>query len=590
MSFTEKINVIIDVTTDKASAGLKGFKSAVADAEGFTGKLKAGASSLGDTLAKNAGPALIAAGTAAVAFGVKAVGAFTDTAKAAIDLSAATGLSTEAASRWIAVGDDMGVTAESLTSGIGKIAKTLDDSKWAEYGIATRDAAGNARDANDILLDAFDVLGKTTNETERARIGNELFGKGYASLAPLVGKTREEYEQMLGSVEAGQVITGKEAEKAERMRKAQDALQDALREVTLAVGQFASSIGPMVQGVADGIEYVTELESKLGLLEKTMWVTNPAVAAYETVQSNMADTLDLTTISLDDLTKKLTENGFSTEQITAITAKWYEIHGKTADEIQRSTGQFPDYVKQLEASGRATKAVADAEREADEAIRHKNDAIRAGIDANFAAYEASNQYKQAVDDMTAATDDAKTSINEQEAATVAAAQAAINLASQNVALAEKQAEASGAAMTAKEKQDLMIGSLQMTAAELAPGSPLRAQLEQYIALLAGIPANVNTNFTKNGVSFAVKPGTKQATGTSWAAGGATLVGEQGPEIVNMPRGAEVIPAGPTARLLNAGGGGMTVVNQVNNIRTTADYRQLQRALQLSKRRGATSPW
>jgi hypothetical protein len=34
---------------------------------------------------------------------------------------------------------------------------------------------------------------------------------------------------------------------------------------------------------------------------------------------------------------------------------------------------------------------------------------------------------------------------------------------------------------------------------------------------------------------------KAAGGTNYAAGGMTLVGEQGPELVNLPRGAQVIP-------------------------------------------------
>jgi hypothetical protein len=42
-----------------------------------------------------------------------------------------------------------------------------------------------------------------------------------------------------------------------------------------------------------------------------------------------------------------------------------------------------------------------------------------------------------------------------------------------------------------------------------------------------------------------------ARGTSGAAGGAYLVGEQGPELVTLPRGAQVLPAGPTARLMGA---------------------------------------
>ncbi len=187
-SFTEKIRLLFEVD-DKGSLGR--LRADIAAADGVTGKFKAGAAGLGDTLKANMGAAAMAGGAALVAFGAKAVGAFTDTAKSAIDMGAATGLAVEDASRWIAVGDDMGVSAEQLTSAFGKVGKSLDTGKWDEYGIATRDAAGEARSTNDILLDTFDMLAKVGNETERTRIGNELFGKGYANLAPLIGKSRK---------------------------------------------------------------------------------------------------------------------------------------------------------------------------------------------------------------------------------------------------------------------------------------------------------------------------------------------------------------------------------------------------------------
>jgi hypothetical protein len=49
VSFNERISVVIDVATDKASQALGGFRKSVNEAEGFTGKLKAGVGSLGQT-------------------------------------------------------------------------------------------------------------------------------------------------------------------------------------------------------------------------------------------------------------------------------------------------------------------------------------------------------------------------------------------------------------------------------------------------------------------------------------------------------------------------------------------------------------
>jgi hypothetical protein len=67
-----------------------------------------------------------------------------------------------------------------------------------------------------------------------------------------------------------------------------------------------------------------------------------------------------------------------------------------------------------------------------------------------------------------------------------------------------------------------------------------------------------------------------ATGTSSAPGGRTLVGEMGPEIVNMPQGAQVVPAYRT-RAASTGGGGasinienLTIANQMDQQRFLSD--------------------
>jgi hypothetical protein len=328
-----RITVILDALGfDKGSAQVKGFRQQIAEADGATGKLKAGTASLSQTISANMGPAMLAGAGAAVAFGVKAVGAFTDTAKAAIDMGAATGLATEDASRWIAVGDDMGVTAEELTAGIGKIAKTLDDSKWGKYGIETRTAAGEARSANDVLIDTLDMLGKVSNETERARIGNDLFGKGYKSLAPIVGKTAAEYRKYLGEVEDGQVITEAEAKKAERMRLAQDALADTLNEVTLAVGSFAASFAPAIEEASQFLNVLIEIDRHTGALET---LGNPLPSDGGKLGDRIRQLAELGK-NEQELTAALRERGESEQTIAAVVRARAEMDAKAAEEAAKN--------------------------------------------------------------------------------------------------------------------------------------------------------------------------------------------------------------------------------------------------------------
>ena len=67
-----------------------------------------------------------------------------------------------------------------------------------------------------------------------------------------------------------------------------------------------------------------------------------------------------------------------------------------------------------------------------------------------------------------------------------------------------------------------------------------------------------------------------ATGTNYAPGGRTLVGEHGPEIVNMPRGAQVTQAYRTRSQDVPSSGGHTVVIQNMNINNGGDENRMLR--------------
>jgi len=54
-----------------------------------------------------------------------------------------------------------------------------------------------------------------------------------------------------------------------------------------------------------------------------------------------------------------------------------------------------------------------------------------------------------------------------------------------------------------------------------------------------------------------------ARGTNYAPGGVALVGEQGPELINLPRGSQVFPTPQTNQMLsNMGGGGMALTGEL----------------------------
>ncbi|WP_406541957.1 transglycosylase SLT domain-containing protein [Clostridium ljungdahlii] len=66
---------------------------------------------------------------------------------------------------------------------------------------------------------------------------------------------------------------------------------------------------------------------------------------------------------------------------------------------------------------------------------------------------------------------------------------------------------------------------------------------------SGTQALTNMVSNNNNV-YSWFPKTKYASGTDYATGGTALVGEKGPEIVNLPTGSQVIPAQQTASMLS----------------------------------------
>jgi len=484
--FVERISVIIDTKVDGALSGIKGFRSAVAEADGFTNKFKAGWKNASAQVSANAGMLAATAGTALVAFGVKAVEAFQNTAKAAIDLSKATGLSVEQASRWIAVADDYGVSASTLATALGRIGKNLDGKAMAEYGIATRDAAGNARDANDIFLDVLGVLNNTA-PAERAKVGADLLGKGYKELAPIVGKTRAEYEKMLSTVEDGQVITDKEAKKSEKMRLAQDKLTDALGEFTLATGEAASGLAPLVERIAEVVALATEL----GLIDSVIPAVDKdgALDKLGSVGDSMRALLDAA-LKTNDAVAFLMERGFSEEgAIRALGDYKAELEAAAVE-----TGKFGDVLdwvagptqKLADKSDTLSTSLDAVGKAANEAADDLFDLESAQLDLAESAAALAEQ--QAETDRILA--DSKSTDAEKKQALIDLRQAQIGTAEG----AKKAAEAFAQSLGAQDGSALSA-SLQVTALETlrAKFPELTADINKYIAALKSIPSQVYTN-------------------------------------------------------------------------------------------------
>lgn len=133
------------------------------------------------------------------------------------------------------------------------------------------------------------------------------------------------------------------------------------------------------------------------------------------------------------------------------------------------------------------------------------------------------------------------------------------------AAAEEYADLNGAVDGTKRKQDLLRDSLEMSKAKYPE---LTAEIDRYIAKLYEIPANVDTviRHTGLGLDYAAA-----GTPPGGSLGGLTWVGEDGPELLGLPRGAVVHSNSESLRMVSSaqmmsaasmggGGSGPTVIN------------------------------
>jgi hypothetical protein len=96
--------------------------------------------------------------------------------------------------------------------------------------------------------------------------------------------------------------------------------------------------------------------------------------------------------------------------------------------------------------------------------------------------------------------------------------------------------------------------------------------------ISGAQAKVG-DFLKNfnqGMHDAHVPGF--ALGTNFAPGGLTLVGENGPELVNLPRGSQVLNNRETNQTLSGGGGASVTINGGLHVHNEMDEQRLIRNL------------
>lgn len=249
-----------------AQAGFNNFKNKVAEADGAMGKFKAGAGAALDAVKANAAQFAAAAGAAILGFAVKAIGEFQELALAADKFANSTGLAVEEASALIEVSGDLGIESETVQKAINKmniaVAKGSDEFKALGVEVARNDQG--LIDSNETFIRTVGALGDVGDSAERTRLATAVFGKSWADMSEIIKGGAPALRAAIDSVSDAKIIDPEEVKRAKELRAAQDALKDAIEDVTLAVGKaLVPALVEMVKIVTPLLEILMPLAGQL---------------------------------------------------------------------------------------------------------------------------------------------------------------------------------------------------------------------------------------------------------------------------------------------------------------------------------------
>lgn len=526
------------------------------------------------------------------------------------------GIPIETLSRLKYAADLSDVSLETLGIGVGQLSKKMvaaaggnkaAAATFAGLGVSVKDASGKLRPAEAVMSDVADALAKMPDGAAKTAAAMAIFGKSGAELIPLLNGGGAALRDMMTEADSlGLTISEKTGKSAEAFNDNITRLHAALSGLTIQlmaalapafetlsglmvdVVKWFSALTPSMQGaIAD----VAGLAAVMGPLLVVLGAVIGAIGTVATAFSALTAvvlanpiTAAITAIAIgaalvyynwdslsswfEDLWRRLvagltfvakTSEAAAYRMKAAFLAGINSIVGAFVEMTWTVAEGLNSLFKTDTFSGMsavATQEIAKVQLAAEGAA----DAAQKAADSAAKAFSAPREaMARTKDDVVSAGQDIASSF---EAATAAAGD-----------LGEQIGGSGGGGKTGKKSISDSLGSLSDGMAQFRSGAKnafsglvtgaeslneaLGRVLDSLAQVLAdsafdGLFGSSNGDFGLVGKLFGF------ANGTPSAPGGLTLVGERGPELVNMPRGAQVFNAQETRGMLANRGGGVSI--------------------------------
>jgi hypothetical protein len=465
--------------------------------------------------------------------------------------------------------------------------------------VSTRDSNGNLKDMGTLFKEVVLRLAEIPSTTERAAAAQKIFGKNAQDVFNIASQGKERISELIGETSKyGLILSDSATNQLHEAKEAQERLNLAWK---VASANIVTFVIPAMEAYLPLLQKAIDLmpgSDKIKAAEASAWTSS--TSTIKSVAAQVREYQELI---------KVQDSAYEKQENRSDPAK-YEARAKRIGdlivEITKLTGTNPESLFNLTKPGGFESLLpnAGAVEKNKNAPSQFDDLLNTDKDkARKKALEEQKRFdKQFMDDIKkskdAGVEDLKTRFEKQkkmEDKTLAfekkMGQARIELDKEisdakdkieeeelenqrlrnemMVAEAMYLGEAFGAAVasgigkgkdglkiTIKETLNVLISAIEKyTLAAVASNTLQNVAAEGYWGLLVG--AAEATGIVA--VAEAAKAGINQfASGTPSAPGGLALIGERGPELMNIPRGAQIFNNQQTTRMLNSGNSNVTV--------------------------------
>ena len=161
------------------------------------------------------------------------------------------GLDTKTLQQWQYAANFVDVEVSTIAAANQKLLSAMrsNSSAFGELGVRYQTVSGGLRSTQDVFWDAITALNQMTDETERDAAAQNLFGKSFADLKPLIEAGRDAWEDYCDEAErAGLILTD---EQVGNLNSFNDSLNRMTASISTLKNGLMAELAPGFEAISD---------------------------------------------------------------------------------------------------------------------------------------------------------------------------------------------------------------------------------------------------------------------------------------------------------------------------------------------------